>query len=74
MNNSDKPARYQAMLLTFWEEQSQSSAQEPVWRFRVQELYTRQKYGFATFEELVAFLQSKMVKANAEPDQNEAEA
>jgi hypothetical protein len=73
MKNSGKPARYQAMLLTFWEERNQTSAQEPVWRFRVQELYTRQKYGFATLEELVAFLQSKMARANAEPKQNEAE-
>lgn len=73
MKSSGKPARYEAMLLTYWEERSQTSAQEPVWRFRVEELDTRQKHGFATFEEMVAFLQSKMVKAKAEPKQNEGE-
>lgn len=62
MSNYDTPPRYEAMLLTFWEERNQTPAEGEGWRFRVEDLHTRQKYGFATFDEVVAFLQDKMVR------------
>ncbi len=53
MKSTHKDALSAVMLVTFWQEQGQ------IWRFRVEDIKRRQRHGFATFAELVAFLESK---------------
>ena len=61
MKSTRKDALSAVMLITFWREQDQ------VWRFRVEDIKKRQKHGFATFAELVSFLESKTVDEQREP-------
>jgi hypothetical protein len=55
----DQPPRYYTFLLTLWEERNQNLAESSVWRFRLQSSRTGKQHGFATLEELMAFLKEE---------------
>jgi hypothetical protein len=52
----DKPPRYWSYLLTFWEERCQDPDTPVVWRFSLDDPHTGQRRGFASIEEVMAFL------------------
>ena len=56
----DRPPRYHAYLLRFWEVRSEYPGRPPAWRFSLVDAETRQKYGFPDLEALVAFLRAEM--------------
>ena len=57
----DKPPRYRSYLLTFWEERSRNPEVAAVWRFRLEDPRTGRRRGFASLEEVVAFIQTELV-------------
>ena len=57
----DKPPRYRSFLFTFWEERSQNPDASVVWRFSLTDSRTGQRYGFASLEEMIAFLKKELV-------------
>ena len=66
----DTPPRYRSLMITFWEERSENPEVGTVWRFRVEQPRTRRRHGFASFEELVAFLRAQLVGSESEaPDE-----
>jgi hypothetical protein len=65
----DKPPRYQSYLLTFWEERSRNPQVAAVWRFRLEDPRTGRRLGFASLEEVVAFIQKELAgDEGASPD------
>ena len=56
----DKPPRQASFLLTVWEERSQAPGTPVAWRFRLENLRTRQQHGFASIAELLAYLQVEL--------------
>jgi len=64
VNFSEEPPRYHTFLLTLWEERSQDRALSAVWRFRLASPRTGEQSGFATLEELTAFLEEQMYGGN----------
>ncbi len=54
----NKPPRYQAYLLRFWETRSQCLDQPSTWRFSLEDPQTEQKRAFPDLEALVTFLQA----------------
>jgi hypothetical protein len=63
MFRSDKPPRYRAYLLRFWEEGSHHSDWLAEWRFSLEDPHTGERLGFASLEKLVAFLRQTMNRA-----------
>jgi hypothetical protein len=61
MSTFDKPPRYRSYLLTVWEERSQDPDVSVIWRFSLQDPRTGQRRGFASLEEMVSFLRTKLV-------------
>ena len=59
----DRPPRYRAYLLRFWEERGQQGDLSPVWRFSLEDPYTGERYGFANLEEMVTFLRCLLENA-----------
>lgn len=60
MTSHDHPPHYHIYLLTVWEERTQDSQTEPVWRFRLEDPRTGQQRGFATLEALAADLKQAL--------------
>jgi hypothetical protein len=60
MSTFDKPPKYKAYLLRFWEERSQQMALPPLWRFSLQDPHTGHRHGFPNLEALVAFLRVEL--------------
>jgi len=60
----ESPARF-VHLLTIWCERPANARQPVLWRFRLEDTRTRRRYGFASLEALVAFLQAEMADAEA---------
>jgi hypothetical protein len=56
----EKPPRYRAYLLTFWEERNQDPGEPPAWRFRLEDPRTGEQYGFANLERLVTALEEEI--------------
>ena len=55
---SQKSSAYQTYLVRCWREESGSSDQEPPWRFSVEDILgERQRHGFGSLAEVVAYLQ-----------------
>lgn len=54
------PPVYRTYLFTIWEEQSAQSATEPVWRFRLEDPRSGQKYLFVALDDLMQFLELKV--------------
>ena len=50
---------YQAYILRFWQEPG-TKQQEAAWRFTLINTTTNSEFGFASFPELVAFLESQL--------------
>jgi hypothetical protein len=50
---------YQAYILRFWQEPC-AKHEEVAWRFTLVNTTTNSEYGFADFQELVAFLESQL--------------
>ena len=55
----DEPLRF-VLLITMWRERPADARQPAVWRFSVEDAHTRERWGFATLEAVVAFLQARM--------------
>ena len=68
MSVFEHPPRYRAYLLRFWEERSQHAGDGGVWRFSLEDLHTQERRGFATLEEMVAFLQEQISGPVNAPD------
>jgi hypothetical protein len=60
MPGSDPSMRYCAYLLRCWTEHSGHAEHLIVWRFSVEDPHTGERQGFATFEQLLAFLRQGM--------------
>ena len=56
------PPRYHTFLVTLWEERNQDSNLPSVWRFRLEDPRTGQRWGFANLQALVAVLEQEMVE------------
>lgn len=63
----DKPPRRASYLLSIWEERGRDPKEPIVWRFRVEDLHTRQQRGFATMAELLVYLQTQLPGQADEP-------
>jgi len=50
---------YQAYILRFWQESSLSQ-EETTWRFTLINTNTNSEYGFASFQELIVFLENQI--------------
>ena len=61
MPKSTPPARYMSFLLRIWQEESDSNQEKGVWRFSLQETDCRQRRGFSSLDELIAYLKQKMI-------------
>ena len=55
------PPRYRSYILTFWEERGQDPSAPVVWRFRLEDVRTGQRQGFASLEALVVFLRKELI-------------
>ena len=60
----ENPPRYRTYVLTVWEERGRDLTRPAVWRFRLEIARTGKRYGFATFNELVAFLEDQIGSGN----------
>jgi hypothetical protein len=59
LERDQRPQRYRAFLLRCWEVSSQHSGQPGKWRFRLEDVQTGEKRGFADADALVAFLRGE---------------
>jgi hypothetical protein len=57
---SHDPPRYCSYLLRCWQEQHLVHLGPAAWRFSLEDPHTSARYGFATFEALMAFLQAAL--------------
>jgi hypothetical protein len=65
----DKPPRYRSYVLIFWEERSRDPYTPAVWRFSLQDPRTGRRRGFASLEQVMAFLRTELVSSQDEmPD------
>lgn len=60
MSFFERPPRYRAYLLRFWQESGRPGDPSPVWRFILQEPGTGERRGFADLESMVDFLRRVM--------------
>lgn len=60
----NKPPRYRAFLLRFWEEHSQYLSPPGRWRFSLEDPHTNQRRGFANLEALIAFLRTELTDSD----------
>ena len=60
MSIFDEPPRYRTYLLTIWEERSQDPTPPTLWRFSLKDPDTGRRRGFASLEEVMAFLRSEL--------------
>ncbi|MGB9620720.1 MAG: hypothetical protein ACPL7K_09930 [Armatimonadota bacterium] len=58
MSSYDPVPRYGAYVLRIWEVRSQDPNAEPVWRFSLEPVHSRERRGFPDLESLMAYLQS----------------
>ena len=54
-----KPPGYHSYLLRFWEERSEQLPQA-VWRFSLEDPVTDQRYGFATIQALMDWIEARI--------------
>jgi hypothetical protein len=70
MFRNEKPSRYRAYLLRFWEEGHPQADWPAEWRFSLEDPHTGERLGFASMEKLVAFLRQTMGRAEPfDPEQ-----
>ncbi len=63
----NKPPRYHAYMLRFWEVRSEHPGRPSTWRFSLENAQTGQKRGFPDLEELLTFLKSQLKQIDNEP-------
>ena len=61
----DKPPDYRSYVLTFWEERSHAPGAQDAWRFSLRDPHTNQRHGFASLEEMMAFLRLELAGGRA---------
>jgi hypothetical protein len=59
MKCSKPPVRYMAFLLRAWQEESNPSGKQSIWRFSLQDTENRQRVGFDNLGAMVNFLTKK---------------
>jgi hypothetical protein len=59
LERDQRPQRYRAFLLRCCEVRDQRPAQAGAWRFRLEDVQTGEKRGFADADALVAFLRKE---------------
>ena len=60
MKNVEEPPSYRAFILVCWIEGRRETAVAPIWRFRLEDPHSGERWGFVTLIEVTAFLQSKL--------------
>ena len=70
MSAFDKPPRYRAYLLRFWEETTSQPDPPSTWRFSLEDPHTGQRRGFANLEALVTFLKTQLDSASDKSQKN----
>jgi hypothetical protein len=60
MATPEKPPRYRAYLLRFWEERGVRPETSSVWRFSLEDSQTGERRGFSSLDTLVAFLRKEL--------------
>ena len=60
MDPSSEHSSYQVYLLRVWQAQAAGSERKTVWRFSLEDTQTKQRRGFASLEEMVAFLSESL--------------
>lgn len=64
----ERGENYRAFLLRCWQESNAGPAGEPAWRFTLVQMGEEQtKKGFASLEELVAYLDEQLAQAGRNP-------
>lgn len=58
MSSYDPVPRYGAYVLRIWEVRSQEPDAEPVWRFSLEPVHSRERRGFPDLESLMAYLRT----------------
>ncbi|GJM41085.1 MAG: hypothetical protein DHS20C20_13670 [Ardenticatenaceae bacterium] len=52
-----RPLRYHSFILTLWQEAEAAPGQPSMWRFRLEDPHTADRWGFTEATELVQFLE-----------------
>jgi hypothetical protein len=60
--------RYGAYVLRIWEVRSHAADAEPIWRFSLEPVHSRERRGFPDLESLVAYLRTLTVPTPVEED------
>ena len=55
----DQPPSYRTYLIRCWEERSRDPTLPTVWRFSLEDPHTGQRRGFASLQDMVAFLRGE---------------
>lgn len=55
---------YRAFVLRTWQESGQDSAGTGIWRYSLEDPHSGERFGFATIDALVAFLQNQTVQVS----------
>jgi hypothetical protein len=61
----DRPPRYGAYLLRYWEVRSEHPGQPGTWRFTLEEAGTGERRGFRDLAALVAYLEGELGREDA---------
>jgi hypothetical protein len=56
----DKPPSYRTYLIRCWEERSRDTMHPTVWRFSLEDPHTGRRRGFASLEDMLAFLKGEL--------------
>jgi hypothetical protein len=62
MDKSSLPNKHQSYLLRVWQDQSEADGGQADWRFSLEEVQTHQRRGFASLEELFAFIKAQLAE------------
>ncbi len=68
MGSYEPVPRYGAYLLRIWEVRGQAPGAEPVWRFSLEPVHSRERRGFPDLESLMAYLRTLTLPMPAETD------
>ena len=59
----DQPPSYRTYLIRCWEERSRDLTLPAVWRFSLEDPHTGRRRGFASLEDMVAFLRGELASS-----------
>ncbi len=66
MGSYEPVPRYGAYVLRIWEVRSQVPGAEPIWRFSLEPVHSRERRGFPDLESLMAYLRTLTAPASIE--------